>query len=180
MGLLALSAAFLVGLPEAPSEQTAKSVGDSFQVASSDLYQQASYIERRDENGKPIVDKKGKPVEPGNLSELGPQLEGDLKLSPDEIRTINEASGKIHCGTTKEGIPIDGHGTLFPNGLAVLTLRHVVEDTPGKVYPRCTFVGQTGIKDVELDQGEFDIESKSSNRKMGGCNRRSYAEEQKA
>jgi hypothetical protein len=158
MGPLALSATFLVGLPEPPSEQKAKYVSGPFQVAGNGLYQQASYIERRDENGKPILDKKGRRVEPGDLSELGPQLGGDLKLSPDEIRRINEASGKINCGTTKEGIPIDAHGTIFPNGMAVLTLTHVIMDEKTrKAYPRCILVGQAGIKDVELDLRESSI-----------------------
>jgi len=93
--------------------------------------QLANLIPELDENGKPLVDGAGNMIERrGALFTKGPQLPGDLKLSPQDMQQINDAVGFMDCGSEVVGNYTLTTATLYGNGGQLVAQWRAIVDLP--------------------------------------------------
>jgi hypothetical protein len=117
--------------------------------------QLANLIPELDANGKPIVDGNGNMVDKrGPLFTKGPQLPGDLKLSPQDMQQINDAVGSLDCGDEMIGTFELSSVTLYGNGGQLVTAWHsIVNRKTGTFRKPCWLRvnDKSRLTEVELD-----------------------------
>ena len=116
--------------------------------------QRVNLIPELDENGKPLVDGEGNMIDKrGPLSTKGPQLPGDLTLSLQDVRQINDAVGFLDCGDEVTGTYALSSATLYGNGGQLIATWRSIAERMGHFRKPCWLRKQRelGAPEVELD-----------------------------
>lgn len=113
-----------------------------------ELLHQVNLVAQQDDNGNKILDEDGKPKDPrGAITRLGPKL----GMSAAEIDQARKSTGLVVC-TGQNGVaPMAGSGTLYGNGMQLVTNTHILIDEQGRSRKPCYFQNQDGKNSVSVD-----------------------------